>query len=222
MLFLDFLFPKRCVGCGRVGSYVCKNCYAKIELIEKPVCPVCQRQALGGKTHPGCQTKYSLDGLVVAARYSGPVKKAIAKVKYRWAYDVGKILVDLVAAGLWKFDLPRDLILVPIPLHLKRLRWRGFNQAEILADLLSKKFHVRSVNFLKRTVNTRPQVGLVRDNRRKNIKGAFKLAPKSDLAAKNLMIVDDVFTSGATMAEAARVLKRNGAGSVWALAVALG
>lgn len=68
MNLLDFIFPKKCVGCGRLGSYICSVCLRKIEPIEHPACPVCQRQAIGGKTHPGCRTKYTLDGLVVGFR----------------------------------------------------------------------------------------------------------------------------------------------------------
>ena len=74
---VDFIFPKKCVGCGKFGEYFCSKCFSKIEYVENPVCPVCQRQAVGGRTHPKCQTRYSLDGLVVACRYRNPVKVAI-------------------------------------------------------------------------------------------------------------------------------------------------
>src|SRR3989338_2601142 len=137
--FLDLLFPKRCVSCGKFGAYICKDCFAKIEFIQKPVCPVCQRQAVGGKTHPGCQGRLRLDGLVVATRYSGSVKKAIAKVKYKYAYDIAKILIDLIVVNLWKFDLASDLILVPVPLHVRRKNWRGFNQANKVAGWAQKR-----------------------------------------------------------------------------------
>ena len=140
MNFLDLLFPKRCVGCGKFGSYICNSCFAKVEFIGKPVCPVCQRQAVEGKTHPGCQGKFRLDGLVVACRYYGPVKAAISGFKYKLAYDLGKILVDLVVRQLWKFDLPKDVVLVPVPLHARRIKWRGFNQSEIFDRGLARRF----------------------------------------------------------------------------------
>src|SRR3972149_2825968 len=220
--FLDLLFPKRCVSCGKFGAYICKSCFSKIEFIEKPVCPVCQRQAIGGKVHPGCQGRYRLDGLVVAARYRGPVKSAIAKVKYKWVYDIGKTLVDLLAASLWRFGIPDDLILVPIPLHTRRKNWRGFNQAEILAKSLSLKFNQPYGEYLARIIETASQVGLKRDERQKNVKGAFRLRTGADVSGKNILLVDDVYTSGATMQEACRVLKKAGAKTVWAMAVALG
>src|SRR3990167_8766590 len=136
--FLDLLFPKRCVNCGRIGGYLCRECFSKIEYVDRPVCPICQRQAVGGKTHPKCQNKYGLDGLMVIFRYQGPVKKAITKIKYKWTYDIANIFTDLIGANLWKFDLPKDLTLVPVPLHSKRLYWRGFNQARGLAERLAR------------------------------------------------------------------------------------
>lgn len=219
---LDLIFPKRCVWCRRLGSYLCENCFSKIEYIEKPICPVCQRQAIGGKTHPGCQKRLGLDGLVVAARYNGAVKKAIAKVKYRWEYDIGKLLADLIGNCIWKFDLPKDAVLVPVPLHLRRKRWRGFNQAEILTSLLCKRFGVDSAYVLKRVIDTGSQVGLSKDERLKNIQGAFALLDKTKVSGLDFILVDDVYTSGATLSECAKVLKRAGAKSVWAMAVALG
>lgn len=223
---LDLLFPKRCVSCGRFGAYICRDCFTKIEYIDKPVCPICQRQAVEGKTHPGCRNRYRLDGLVVICRYQGPIKEAIAKVKYKWVYDVEKVLVDLIADNLWKFDLPKDLILVSVPLHAKRKSWRGFNQAEILAKSLAKSFGMPFADVLVRVRETATQVGLKRDKRKENVKGAFALRQAQgrtiDVKGRDIVLVDDVYTSGATMGECCRVLKKAGAGEVWGMAVALG
>ena len=227
---LDLLFPKRCVSCGVFGKYICNRCFKKIEFVEKPICPICQRQAIGGKTHPKCAGKFRPDGLVVACKYKGPIKFAIRKVKYKWVYDIEKVLVDLLASQIWKFDLPQNSILVPIPLHKKRKNWRGFNQAEILAKTLSKKFNVSYSDSLIRIAETKTQVGLTRKERKKNVKGAFSLRsfrhPELDSGSrfrdKNVILVDDVYTSGATMMEAAKVLKRSGEKNVWAVAIALG
>ncbi|MBI2598859.1 ComF family protein [Candidatus Curtissbacteria bacterium] len=223
---LNLIFPERCIDCHKLGSYLCKSCFEKVEFIEKPVCPVCQRQAIGGKTHPGCSGKYKLDGLIVACRYRGPIRVAIQKVKYKWVWDIEKILVDLVAGQIWKFDFPQDSILVPVPLHIKRKRWRGFNQSEILAKTLAKNFKVGFADIMIRIIETKTQVGLTRDERKKNIKDAFSIRhPELDsrsLRGQNIIIVDDVYTSGATMGECAKVLKKAGAKSVWGMAVALG
>lgn len=219
---LDLVFPKRCVGCRRVGSYICAECVERIDFIDKPVCPICQRQAVGGKTHPGCAGRYKLDGLIVGVKYRGVVRTAIRKVKYKWIYDIEKVLVDLIAGQVWKFDFPQGATLVPVPLHIKRKRWRGFNQSEILAKTLAAKFKVKYGDFLVRKIETKAQVGLTREERKKNISDAFLVSHPELVSGSNIILVDDVYTSGATMAECAKVLKKAGAKSVWGMAVALG
>lgn len=222
MNLIDFIFPKKCVGCGFFGSYICRKCFSEIEFIEKPICAVCARQAVGGRTHLGCATKYTLDGLIVASRYRGVVRKAIVKLKYRWISTICMELVDLLVGVMWKYDLSDEVILIPVPLHLSRRKWRGFNQAELLATALAKRFKVRiNVSLLYRVINTKTQVGLTRDERRKNIKGAFRVIQNEKCKGKSFILVDDVFTTGATISEACRVLKQNGAKNVWGMAVAL-
>lgn len=221
----DFLFPSRCVSCREFGAYICKKCFLDMEFIEKPICPVCQRQAVGGRAHPGCRSRYRLDGLIVVCKYKGPVKLAILKVKYKWIYDIEKVFVDLFLENFWRFEFPHDLILVPVPLHPKRKRWRGFNQAEILARTLAKSFDVPFSDCMIRIRETAAQVGLKRDKRQENVKGAFSIKMDVDpktVDGKKFLLVDDVYTSGATMAECCRVLKKAGAGEVWGMAVALG
>jgi ComF family protein len=220
--FLDLLFPKKCVSCGRWGTYLCRDCFAGIEFVENPVCPLCQRQAVGGRTHPGCRNRWRLDGLVVACKYKGPVKKAIKKVKYRWVYDIEKVFVDLLCERFWRFDFPNEAVLTPVPLHVTRKRWRGFNQSEILAKQLAKKFNVAYRDLVIRIADTKTQVGLDRRERKENVKGAFALAKGAKVEGKNIFLVDDVYTSGATMGEVCRVLKKAGAKSVFGIAVALG
>lgn len=219
--FLDFLFPKKCVNCGRFGSYICKVCFSKVEFVQNPVCPVCGRQAIGGKTHPGCRGRYKLDGLIAGIRYRGLVRKGIGKIKYRWVWDIAETFVDLMVEPLWRFDMPVDFVLVPIPLHKKRKNWRGFNQAELICQILAKRFKVGWQDALVRVRETKTQVGLSKDARRENIKDAFNLNGNRDIKGKNLILVDDVFTTGATMAEACKVLKKAGAGGVWAMVLAL-
>ncbi|MCR4324728.1 MAG: ComF family protein [Candidatus Curtissbacteria bacterium] len=220
--FLDLVFPKRCVSCRRLGNYICTDCFLKIEFLEHPVCPVCQRQAIGGRVHPGCKTLYTLDGLVVACKYRGPVRNAIKKVKYRWVRSIEKVLVDLLVSQIWRFDLPEDVILVPVPLHIKRERWRGFNQSEILASTLGREFKVQSNLSINRLIDTKAQVRLDRKARKENVKGAFAIARGAKVEGTNIILVDDVYTSGSTMSECAKVLKKAGAKSVLGAAIALG
>lgn len=220
--FLDILFPKRCASCGQFGDYICKDCFSKIAYLEKPVCPICQRQAIGGKTHPVCAGKYTLDGLVVVFRYRGPIKSAIQKVKYKWAYQLIKPLLNILISSLWRFEVGQERVLTPIPLHPRRQKWRGFNQAELLAKIIARTFGLTFENLLVRKTETQTQVGLTKEARRKNVRGAFILKSGAKVWGRDFLLVDDVYTSGATMKEAARVLKKAGAKSVWAMAIALG
>lgn len=222
MELLDLFFPKRCVSCGKFGSYICSGCLSKIEFIEKPICPICQRQAVGGVTHPGCRSKYGLDGLVVACRYKGSAGIAIRSVKYKWQYDIAKVLVELLVSSFWQFSVPSMSLLVPVPLHSKRRRWRGFNQAEKIARILASQYGLSVSELLRRTRETKTQVGLRRAERLKNVRGVFALKADANIKNKDILLFDDVYTSGATMGECARVLKKAGAKSVWGAAVALG
>lgn len=219
---LDFIFPKRCVGCGKLGEYLCKNCYQKIEFIDKSVCPICRRETIGGKTHSGCVTKFGPDGLVVVCKYRGLVSRTIKKIKYKWVYDLEEVLVDLMMKGIGEYDLPKNLILVPVPLHSNKRKLRGFNQSEILARDLGKRLKVPTFNLLLRSRETNAQVGLSNNDRKKNVQGAFTINNKFSARGKNVLLFDDVYTTGATMMECCSVLKSNGAKAVWACAIALG
>lgn len=131
-------------------------------------------------------------------------------------------MVSLLIRDFWKSDAPSFDLVVPIPLHVKRKKWRGFNQAEIIAEDLAQKFKVRLGNQLVRNRETKTQVGLSKDERKKNINGAFSLISTVGIKSKNILLVDDVYTTGATMSEACKVLKKAGANEVWALCAALG
>lgn len=225
MSFVDLIFPKKCIGCGRIGNYICDQCLSKVEIIEYPICPECQRQAVGGKTHPGCLRRFGLDGLIVVCRYKGVVRSAVQKIKYKWSYDISKVLVDLLSENLWRFSFPQEAVLVPVPLHIKRKRWRGFNQAEILVKELNNRFGQVNLDLIERVLENKPQVGLSKRERKQNVRGIFALREaqgKLKIKGKDFILVDDVFTSGATISEAAEVLKRAGAKSVWGMTAALG
>ncbi|MBI4037486.1 ComF family protein [Candidatus Curtissbacteria bacterium] len=216
---LDLFFPKKCVSCHRFGNYLCNNCRENLKQAA-PVCPVCGRQAVAGVTHPGCKRRLTLDGLVAPFKYEGPVKQMITKIKYKFAYDISKRLVEIVCEELWRFRLPQEFKLVPIPLHAARRRWRGFNQAELIIKNINNEYKVEYSDLLVRVRNTKSQVGLKKDQRAGNIKGAFAVKAGFGVKGKSLIIVDDVFTSGSTMNEACRVLKKAGAASVWGMAAA--
>ncbi len=235
MNFLDLLFPRRCVGCGRIGNYFCKQCRLKIESITYPICPVCGSPAIDGATHPRCQTKYTIDGLTSFFRYDGIIRKAVKLLKYQFVSDLTKEFISLTPLSSLQpiTHNSSPITLIPIPLHPSRLRFRGFNQAEVLGKLIANKSKIpMRTDILKRIKKTTPQVEMKdRKKRLANMEGVFSvnqsaLRQSSGQAVSNyqstIFLFDDVFTTGATMCVAANVLKRAGMGKVWGVVMAHG
>lgn len=222
MNLLDFIFPPRCVSCGRPGRYLCPKCLPKIKIIEHQVCPVCERPAIGGATHPRCQTKDSLDGLSSFFVYGGPIKKAIKKLKYKFVTDLAGELINMTSVA--PMDIGTPSALVSVPLHWRRLNWRGFNQSEILGKMMSARLKTRfAPDLLIRKKYTQPQVKLKGKKRKENIENAFILNPryqKLEIGHWELVIFDDVWTTGSTLRECCKVLKEAGAKKVWAMTLA--
>lgn len=228
MNILDFLFPRRCVSCGSFGVFFCQKCLVKVKFIELPICPVCERPAIGGATHPGCQTRYSLDGLISACVYDGPIKAAVKRLKYKpWVTDLGEILVNLALDFYHKNTsiirvIEQNPTLVPTPLHKSRERERGFNQSALIGKILSQKLNLEfRPDLLCRHKKTKPQAELKGKERLANIRGAFAISkPYALTPIPFVLLIDDVWTTGATLRACGQVLKRAGVKNVWALTLA--
>lgn len=178
-------------------------------------------------THPKCLRKYTIDGYFAALNYKGILKKMLYQFKYSpYLTDLQTVLGDLLYERLIQdeqFDsvLRTDPIVVPIPLSKSKLRKRGYNQAEILAKYLGKRFDLPVKNLLERVKETKPQYGLKREERMENMKDAFGIAKSVEQSAKgSALLVDDVVTTGSTLREAANTLKRNGFGKVYGIVLA--
>ena len=223
MQLLDIIFPKRCVGCGKIGRYFCLDCQSGIRFIafNEPICPVCEKPAVDGFTHPMCEAKYGIDGLTSFFHYDGVVKKAVKAIKYRYVSDLSNEFVSLISHLPSIIYDPRSL-LVPIPLHPARLRDRGFNQAESLGSLVASALHISMrTDILTRVRKTTPQASVrKRKDRLKNMDGAFAVHSPLIRNHSSVVLFDDVFTTGATMRSAANVLKRAGVKRVWAMTMA--
>lgn len=204
---------------------MCGVCKSSITGLEHQSCIACQKPAPFGLTHPGCQTPHGADAFISFYDYhNDKLAKIIIAGKYNFIPHCYHILAKMLATKIQKeysyVLLAEAFSLCPIPLHPSRKRWRGFNQAEILCDTLSAELNLPVAHVLTRHKKTKTQKDLKKEQRLKNVLDAFKLTPKADIRNKNIILVDDVATTGATLQEAAKVLKRNGASKIICLTVA--
>ena len=217
---LDLLFPPRCVGCGRSGVWLCASCQAAVPRLEPPLCPRCgEPLSPGGRCPRGGQHPLRLEGLRSAAWYDGPLRVAIHHHKYRGLRALTGPLAAILAEAWRRAPPPVDL-LVPVPLHPRRVRERGFNQAALLARHLSRETGLRlDERSLCRARYTAPQVSLSAPERRANVEGAF-VCQGTALAGRRVCLIDDLCTTGATLEACAAALRQAGAGAVWAFTLA--
>jgi len=241
------LFPSDCRFCGtplvNISRLpVCQACLSEIHVIEGAVCSVCGERlmtpfALGVRTGDGTDgTEEVRCGLcrklappfvkaVAYGSYDGGVRELIHLLKYEQVRPAAAVLGRLLAeavSGLESLGIER-LVVVPVPLHARKLRQRGFNQSELIAQefirLASENMTLHS-RVLQRRRETESQIGLTRHQRRENIRGAFIVARPQEIAGREILLVDDVFTTGTTVSECARVLLRAGASKVFVATVA--
>src|SRR6266404_1163552 len=240
-LILDTLFPITCLSCNREGVFLCPECQSLLTKLEHQRCIVCQKPTPFAQTHPKCQTSHGADGLISFYDYHDEkVAKIIIGGKYSFLPDVYKLLGEMVAKKLTEYYphlLTTSYHLIPIPLASSRQRWRGFNQAEVLCQAISAELNLPIADVLVRQKNTKTQKDLKKEDRLKNVAGVFAIKTKLPspihgeglgeglksadvIRGKNIILVDDVTTTGATLQEAAKVLKINGAAQVICLTVA--
>jgi len=199
MAILDLIFPKNCLECGHSGKYICESCFKKI----RP----------GGLTS---KTAYSI------FRYEGVIRKAIIALKYKFSTEITQELTEVCVKNLDAIRFPLPTTLVPIPLHWYRKNVRGFNQSEEVGKLLAQKMNWRfTPDLLIRTKSTIPQAQLTGSARRENLHGVFSFNPKILISKyPNIVLFDDVLTTGSTIVEATKVLKSSGFNNIIGLTIA--
>lgn len=220
---LDLFFPIECFGCGREGVWLCLECFNKVPLSTNEECPVCHYFSAGGQTCIRCKRKTALDGVVSASSYDNEiVHKLITGLKYKGLKELSFPLAQVMIQKLYYqgLFLEENWLLVPVPLHRKRFLERGFNQAELLAKKIEQATGLELALILRRRLMTPPQADLTGKDRLINTAGAFRVS--DPFINKKVLLVDDVFTTGATMNECAKVLKKAGAKEVWGLTAARG
>jgi ComF family protein len=219
--FADFLFPLYCIGCGKEGAILCDSCAAKLDRLVPPFCPRCGLPETGRGDCPDCSgLDLSIDGICSPLIFRKLTREAIHQLKYHNMRVMAVPLANILHSYLAENPIEADF-LVPVPLHPKRLRERGYNQSLLLARHLGKLacIAVRE-DVIKRCVNTPPQARTGSSaERHSNMRGAFACT-YGKLKDKKVLLIDDVSTSGATLDACALALKKAGAASVRGLTVA--
>ncbi|HOV87934.1 MAG TPA: ComF family protein [Syntrophobacteraceae bacterium] len=228
----ELFCPASCAGCGRTwlesrDGFWCGSCREGLPWIRSPKCPLCGRpfpkspsssdhlcgNCLRGEFHFQCARS--------ATYHSGVVRDRIHQFKFGGRLHWGPPLSELLVETARREGLTEADCIVPVPLHVRRLRQRGFNQAALLGRFLGARLH-RPVRYdlLYRFQWTDPQTRLHREQRHANVKNAFRVGNPQHVKGLHVLLVDDVFTTGSTLNECARSLRRAGAGEVTALTVA--
>jgi ComF family protein len=229
---LDILFPPRCHFCkafipNASDLHLCAACLEDCSLISSPLCTVCgipfQTEVGEDHTCGGCISQLPrFTAARSATLFDGPVRELIHRFKYNGRVQHCRPLALLTARQIGPFvqSASPDLI-IPVPLHVKRLRQRGFNQAVLLGRVLAHEWRLPfSLGNLRRIRWTEPQINLSAAERVANVRGAFSVRDPALLRDKRIILVDDVYTTGSTVAECARVLFKADAAAVCVVTIA--
>lgn len=224
---LDFFLPRFCLFCGAPAAWgaesmICADCESQIQWIHSPLCPCCGVPFKGAGPDHLCsdcqQHPPPFRRARAVAFYEGPVLEAIHRLKYQRRMVYARPMKSWLATALGQELAQTADLIVPVPLHPRRVRSRGFNQALLLAQAFPERPLARDVLIRRRW--TAPQVGLSGRARAENVRRAFAVTHPEAVAGKNILLIDDVYTTGATVRECARVLLKARANQVEVLTVA--
>lgn len=217
---LDFVFPPRCLGCGKEPLLLCSGCSDRLVPAKGPRCDHCWRPGVETSPCHHCRLEPpAFDALRASFVYEGVARHLVHALKYRGMTAGAGPMASLMARTAGDFAIQPDVI-VPVPLAVWRERTRGYNQAERLARALGRELNAPvQPSLLRRPRHTPAQARAASsEERRQNVAGAFRAA--SDLGARRVLLIDDVTTTGATLASCAATLREAGAARVWALTFA--
>ncbi len=233
-LLLDLLYPRDCCGCGDLlppgdDAAFCHSCAPRVRRAEAAGCPVCGTPEIGTERPcprctrhpPAFRQARAWAYYSTAAPERNPVGRAIRALKYERRLDLGPRLGRQLAAAR-RYRTGEHDILIPVPLHVQRLRWRGFNHACVLALPTARDLGIPlAPHLLRRMHHTEPQVSLTEAERHLNVRGAFFVPDHGRVAGTRVLLLDDVYTTGATADACAAALLAAGARSVDVLTLAL-
>ncbi len=219
---LDLLFPRRCVGCEEEGSFLCGRCEASLPRLAPPFCRQCAQPLASSDLCGRCRETPlpCLEGIRAPYLMEGTVRDCVHRLKYQDFRALGGVLGELLAAYASELSLPAS-VLVPVPLHPRRLRARGYNQSALLARTMGRQMGLPvAERALRRSRAAPPQArSSDMEERRRNVEGSFSVRDGS-LAGSHVLLVDDVCTTGSTLSACAAALKAAGVSSVWAVTAA--
>lgn len=206
-VILNLFFPPYCASCGKLGSFLCPQCKRKLIKSTEIIHPFFRK------------SESYLSGIISAGHFKDPIlKEAIHKYKYEGVFALVPIFSKMIAGRIKKEGLHFDIIMF-VPTTKKRGSKRGYNQSELLAKELAKHFKKPLIHSLSKIKDTKTQVGLTKKEREKNLKSAFAYKGPS-LKDKSILLIDDVATTGSTLNECARVLRKKGARDIWGAVIA--
>ena len=219
---LDLLFPRRCVGCEEEGSFLCERCQETLPRLTAPFCRLCAQPLPSSDLCSRCRETPlpGLEGIRVPYLMGGVARDCVHRLKYQDFRALAQVLGGLLSSYVTGLALPAS-VLVPVPLHPRRLRARGYNQAALLAQEMGRQMGIPvAETALRRTRAAPPQARSSNlEERKRNVEGSFTVRDSS-LAGSAVLLVDDVCTTGSTLSACAAALKAAGVPSVWAVAVA--
>ncbi len=214
---IELLFPKRCIYCKSWGELLCSDCLDQLEYLEKQYCPACSQTTVLGLSDHGCGKRTYLDQVYSLVWFRGPARAVVNRYKFSPEVTaLQSVIGRLISRGFdWEgLDFWEGRLVVPVPLHSRRRRERGFNQSEQIAQLLAQRLGSDCwTDWLIRQYLRAPQSSLSKRERQANVRGVFALAPRTNgkkYLPHVVILVDDVFTTGHTLQECARILKQEG------------
>jgi len=216
---LNILFPPRCKFCGKFGYIVCPGCLSKTQRLTQQYCIICGKESFSGFTHEGCMYSNVPFRLYSLFSYEGVVRDGIKYSKYDlYEFSILKKITEYGLCGnITDIESFSGATLVPVPVSQQKLLKRGFNHAELIAQLFARVLkQTKVIDLLNRCIDTPTQHDLDRTKRFENVKNAFSLkrGAQKFVRDKNLVLIDDIVTSGATLLETAKTLYQGGAKSV--------
>ncbi len=213
---VSLVYPHICIGCGSImpvgGGILCAECRAEFDEHDLGRCPVCGRIIYHrGKCRSCNKTKLYFDKGHSLFEYKDNVRNAVLNCKYKNMKYIGIYFGELMADYAEKNSLYGFDVVTAVPLHKNRMRQRGYNQSDIPAAMVAARLNTPCAVVLERVIDTKPQNSLSGEERLKNIRHAFAVKDKEAIKGKSILLIDDIYTTGATVNECARVLKKNGA-----------